>query len=184
MRAREFLPEKINDTVLEPNFRLQRRMKNGLVIQARGRKRYPDMPNSRGVEIEIFDPAADPELRWPVADVSFSAKQDPDTGEWYLSSLSTGTKEPYRRQGLASAMYNFARMLGNDLRGSRLQTKQGEDFWQRGGAGAGRPLELDDEPEYRSEPPPPPAPPPSPRPQGFWPRWKRLLFPDNKLARN
>jgi hypothetical protein len=48
--------------------------------------------------------------------------------------------------------------------------------------GAGRPLELSDEPEYRSEPPPPAPEPPPPRPRGFMQRWKRLLMPDRKVA--
>ena len=183
MRAQEFLPEKINDAVLEPDFRLQRRMKNGLVIQARGQKRYSDMPDSRGVKIEIFDPATDPELRWPVADVSFAAKQDRNTGEWYLSSLNTGTKEAYRRRGLASAMYNFARMLDNEVRPSRLQTHAGADFWQQGGAGAGKPLELSDEPVFRSEPPPPPPEPTKPQPQGFLQRWRRILAPGHDIKK-
>ena len=177
MRAQEFIPEKINPDTIQPGFEITRRMKNGYVIRAQAK----DIYENGGIEVEIFDPREDPDLRWPIADVRFKVKQDANTGEWYMSSLSTGTKEKYRRQGLASAMYNFARMLGNDLRASRLQTQQGEDFWQKGGAGAGRALELDDEPEYTSEPPPPPPPPPPPRPQGLLHRWRRVLFPQQQV---
>ena len=179
MRAQEFLPEKINPDTIDPDFDIKRRMKNGMVIRARGKKIWADMPDFRGVDIEVYDAKEDPELRWPIASTSFKAKQDEKTGEWFMYSLNTGTKERYRRQGIASAMYNFARMLGNDVKPSRLQTHQGQDFWQKGGAGAGRSLELDDEPEYVSEPPPPPPPPREPaRPRGFLQRWRRLLFPD------
>jgi hypothetical protein len=136
------LDEAINPETLEPGFEIKRTMKNGLLIRARGRKRYADMPDVIGLDVEIFDPKRDANLRYPVADTHFKAKQDPDTGEWFLSSLSTGTKEEYRRQGLASAMYNFARLLGNELRASRIQSRAGEDFWKKGGAGAGRSLEL------------------------------------------
>ena len=177
MRAHEFIPEKINPETIEPGFERTRRMKNGYVIRARASNAYSD----GGIEVQVFDVKDDPRMIWPIADVRFKVKADPDTGELFLSSLSTGTKERYRRQGLAGAMYNFARMLGNDIRASRLQTDQGRAFWQ-GGAGAGRPLELSDEPEYRSEPPPPAPEPPPPRPRGFIQRWKRLLMPDRKVA--
>ena len=36
MRAYEFIPEKINPDTIEPGFEITRRMKNGLVIRARG----------------------------------------------------------------------------------------------------------------------------------------------------
>ena len=136
------LGEAVNPDTLEQGFEIKRTMKNGLIIRARGRKRYPDMPDVIGLDVEIFDPKHDANLRYPVADTHFKAKQDPNTGEWFLSSLSTGTKEEYRRQGLASAMYNFARALGNELRASRIQSRAGEDFWKKGAAGQGRPLEL------------------------------------------
>ena len=139
----ENLTEKINPETMEPGFVVTRRMKNGYIIRARGKKRYSDMPDDIGIEVEIIDPNY--HERYPVADARFKAKQDPDTGEWFLSSLSTGTLEKYRRQGLASAMYNFARALGNDLRASRIQSRAGEDFWKKGGAGQGRPLQLEPE---------------------------------------
>jgi hypothetical protein len=184
MRAHEFIPEKINPETIKPGFEITRRMKNGLVIRARGDSIPEEESDYLGVKIQIYDPKDDPELRWSIADARFRARQDPNTGEWYMYSVSTGTKERYRRQGLASAMYNFARMLGNDLKPSRLQTQAGEDFWKQGGAGAGRPLELSDEPEYKIEPPPPPKPPPAPPPQprGFMQRWKRLLMPDKEVT--
>jgi len=173
MRAHEFIPEKINPETIQPGFERVRRMKNGYVIRARAKDLYDD----GGIEIEVFDPQEDPELRWPIADVRFKVKHD-DTGEPFLASLSTGTKERYRRQGLAAAMYNFARMLGNEVRPSRLQTDQGRAFWQ-GGAGAGRELELTDEPVYQAPTPSPKAEPePEPRPRGFLQRWRRLLMPD------
>ena len=184
MRAQEFIPEKINPETIHPDFDIKRRMKNGMVIRARGHKIWPDMPDFRGVEITVYDAVQDPGLRWPIASSNFKAKQDEKTGEWFMYSLNTGTNEPYRRQGLASAMYNFVRMLGNDVKPSRLQTRQGQDFWRQGGAGAGRSLELDDEPEYVSDPLPLPTPPREPiRPRGFFQRWRRLLFPDTDATK-
>lgn len=136
----EQITEKINPDTVEPGFEISREMKNGMIIRARALKRFPDMPEHQGIEVLVIDPKYHERL--PVADARFKAKQDPETGEWYLASLSTGTLESYRRQGLASAMYNFARTLGNDILPSRLQTQAGRDFWKQGGAGAGRPLEI------------------------------------------
>ena len=187
MRAQEFIPEKINPDTIEPGFEITRRMKNGLVIRARGDSlpsNNPAYPDYFGVKIQVYDPKDDPELRWSIADARFRARQDPETGEWYMYSVSTGTKERYQRQGIASAMYNFARMLGNDLKPSRLQTDKGRAFWQQGGAGAGRDLELTDEPVYQAPPPPPPKaePEPEPRPRGFLQRWRKILAPDRAMA--
>jgi hypothetical protein len=47
-----------------------------------------------------------------------------------LESLSTDVDPAYQRQGIASTMYAYARMLGNTIHPSILQTKQGEKMWK------------------------------------------------------
>jgi hypothetical protein len=45
--------------------------------------------------------------------------------------------DEYQRQGIASAMYNFARELGNEIQPSKNRTPMGKAFWAAG-AGTGR----------------------------------------------
>jgi hypothetical protein len=47
-----------------------------------------------------------------------------------LESLSTDVDPAYQRQGIASTMYAYARMLGNTIHPSIVQTKQGEKMWK------------------------------------------------------
>ena len=72
-------------------------------------------------------------------------------------------------------MYNFARMLGNDVIPGVSQTAQGQAFWQKGAAGQGRDLELTDVPEPVTAEPEVKE--PTPRKTSFGDRWRRLLWP-------
>jgi hypothetical protein len=47
-----------------------------------------------------------------------------------LESLNTDVDPAYQRQGIASTMYAYARMLGNTIHPSIVQTKQGEKMWK------------------------------------------------------
>lgn len=48
-----------------------------------------------------------------------------------LEALDLSVQPAHRQKGLASAMYAFARELGNDLAPSRLQTGMGKQFWSK-----------------------------------------------------
>lgn len=47
-----------------------------------------------------------------------------------MSATMVGTKEGYRRRGLANEVYKFAAELGNDIIPSRVQTQQGKAMWK------------------------------------------------------
>lgn len=166
-------------------------MANGFILQAEAMEPYADDPDPymralRGVEIRVFDPESKNWMhqKYGIAEVRFLARQDHVTGEWNLRPTMLQVSERYRRQGIASAMYNFARRLGNDVVPGAAQTDMGRAFWQ-GGAGQGRSLDVSDIPE-----PPPASPTAEPeitaqttsaRPSGWRDRWRRRLFP-NKSA--
>lgn len=54
-------------------------------------------------------------------------KRDPSAD--YLESGGTEVDPAYRNKGVASTMYAYAKMLGNDVRPSYNQTSQGQAMW-------------------------------------------------------
>jgi hypothetical protein len=188
MRAQEFIPERVNAEVIEPGYSVRRQLPNGLIIQADAMTPFLDDPDPylrdlRGVTIRVFDPNSDSWIhdKFGIAEVRFLARQDKTTGEWNLRPSGVQVNPKYQRQGIASAMYNFARMLGNDVMPGVAQTAQGEAFWKKGAAGQGRDLELTDvpEPEKPAEPQDKDAPQSK---ETFSDKWRRLLFPKRSMA--
>ena len=196
MRAQDFLKEnqqgvteKVNREVVTPGFSIRRQMPNGMIIKAEANKVYandpdPVMRDLRGVTITVFDPRAEDwhTQRYGIASVRFIARPDVDTGEWVLRPTGVEVKSEYRRQGIASAMYNFARRLGNDIAPGLAQTDQGRAFWQKGAGGVGRDIEFRDVPDEPVTPEPDPEQQIPPRRTGFLGRWQRLLMPDRTMA--
>ena len=188
MRAQEFIPERVNAEVIEPGYSVRRQLPNGLIIQADAMTPFLDDPDPylrdlRGVTIRVFDPNSDSWIhdKFGIAEVRFLARQDKKTGEWNLRPSGVQVNPKFQRQGIASAMYNFARMLGNDVMPGVAQTAQGEAFWKKGAAGQGRDLELTDvpEPEKPAEPQDKDAPQSK---ETFSDKWRRLLFPKRSMA--
>ncbi len=155
MRASEFtkqeLDEKVNPRVVEPGFTAEKRLGNRYVMKAQARYTGEPGDDLRGLIIKVYDTKAKPTmLNWGIGMTRFVARQDPTTQDWYLVSSTTHVDDRYQRQGLASAMYNWARELGNDIEPSSNRTKMGKHFWEKG-AGAGR--EFVDQPPEISAPP-------------------------------
>jgi hypothetical protein len=61
-----------------------------------------------------------------IGDVFFNFYFDPDT----LKSQSTWVNPNYRDQGIATTMYAYAKMLGNDVMPHPDQTDAGERMWR------------------------------------------------------
>jgi ribosomal protein S18 acetylase RimI-like enzyme len=49
----------------------------------------------------------------------------------HLEALDLFVDKNFRRRGLATEMYKFARELGNDIRPSSKQLGNGKDFWKK-----------------------------------------------------
>lgn len=62
------------------------------------------------------------EIAWAIFEIN-------DDGET-LSSKDTYVNIAYRRQGIATRMYDWARSLGNDIIKSRFVTPAGGKFWK------------------------------------------------------
>ena len=155
MRASEFtkqeLDEKVNPRVVEPGFTAEKRLGNRYVMKAEARYTGEPGDDLRGLIIKVYDTKAKPTmLNWGIGMTRFVARQDPTTQDWYLVSSTTHVDDRYQRQGLASAMYNWARELGNDIEPSSNRTKMGKHFWEKG-AGAGREF-VDQPPETAASP--------------------------------
>jgi hypothetical protein len=192
MRAQEFVQEKINPDAIKDGFEIERQLPNGFTIRATGIHPWkddpdPDMRETRGINVRVFDPAEKNWVsqRYGIAEVTFYARLNKKTGEWNLRPAMLNVHERYRRQGLASAMYNFARSLGNDIVPGTAQTDMGQAFW-KGGAGLGKEIEFKDMPKPAPEPEKQPEPEikrePEKRPEvkrepGWLQRWSRLLQP-------
>ena len=156
MRASEFanqLNEKINEKVVEPGFTAEKWINGQYLLRAVARETNDPNDNLRGLIITAHDPKSNSSFSdtWGIGMVRFVARQDKQTGDWYLVSSSTSVNNKYQRQGIASAMYQWARELGNDIEPSSNRTAQGQHFWNRG-AGVGRQF-TDQQPEpAKSEP--------------------------------
>lgn len=133
------LNEKINDRVIEPGFTAEKWINRRYLLRAVARKSDDPNDNLRGLIITAHDPETKSSFSdlWGIGMVRFVARQDKQTGDWYLVSSNTSVNKKYQRQGIASAMYQWARELGNDIEPSSNRTDQGKSFWASG-AGVGR----------------------------------------------
>lgn len=146
MRAREFAVEAINPATVKPGFKKEKWYQGRYLLRATAREpEAGEKDPTLGLIIKAYDPkTTSAVLSSGIAHARFIVSGDQMKVSWVYVS------DEYQRQGIASAMYNFARELGNDIAPSRAQTDQGQAFWAAG-AGVGR--STPDEP-----PPPEPAP--------------------------
>jgi GNAT superfamily N-acetyltransferase len=158
MRAHEFVSEDYNLKTVTPGFKKEKWYKGRylMVAQARVSDRYEE-GRIRGLIITVFDPKSK-SIFFGSGGIA-SARFIVVGNHMEVSAVQVATE--YQRQGIASAMYNFARELGNDVKPSRNQSDKGKAFWAKG-AGVGR--ETPDEP-------PPPEPPPEPATAAAKPDW-------------
>ena len=145
MRAREFIPEGIhkNTAMASGEYFWQKN---------RGEERIweginPDILNKRfshtqvignytykaSVEIFLDDPLlnikaydGNKEIGHTLFQI-FDWEDNPDEG--YMESGGTEVDPNYRNKGVASTMYAYAKMLGNDINPSSQRTSQGKAMW-------------------------------------------------------
>ena len=130
MRASEFLPEKINYDSLKPGIKWHKKVLGKYNLFAHTK----DDPEHPGILVYVTD-KDDPESANSLDAIGFG-RFVPYKDNIETSFVSVKTR--YQRQGIASAMYNFVRELGNDIAPSKAQSKDAKAFWAAG-AGVGRP---------------------------------------------
>jgi hypothetical protein len=171
LREEGVIDEYVNKDTVTPGFKKEKWIMGGkykLVATARDRKNNKD---AEGLIIKVIDPEDTSAFRpGEVGSVRLIVKGDGSYDDRALSASLLGVDDDHQRKGLASAMYQFARELGNSIIPSNAQTDMGKAFWQ-GGAGISKdfPEELPPEPEAKQEPA---------EPEVKKPFWKRLFKED------
>lgn len=81
-----------------------------------------------GLVISAYDPNK-PEGQQYIGKAVFLLHTEEDNEQW-LESEDTEIDDEYQRKGVASAMYAYAKMLGNDIRPSPYQSLAGKNMWR------------------------------------------------------
>lgn len=138
MRAAEFIQEKISKDVLDPNFYAEKVIElpelGKLKLVAKNYKAPPRVPQFvvnvstlEGEDIGYFRFVVvdyDPDPRYRIFS-RFQKQKDP-----YVIGGNVTVWREYQRKGIASAVYNWVRSWGNDIRPSPTQTDAGRAMWR------------------------------------------------------
>ena len=124
MRANEFITETINPDILNPNFQHEQEI-NGMMYSA---KTGP-MSNA-GKQLYLTIECRNPEIPDRIAGMAVFIIMDTIKGQW-LESMDTYVVGDYKMSGIASTMYAYAKMLGNDIKPSAYQSQMGKQMWRK-----------------------------------------------------
>jgi hypothetical protein len=123
--------ETINPDILNPKFKHEQRIGKFLYTATteQGRQLAEPYPGAPGkppytvywLRIKSFD--GDRQIGFATFQV-----HGKDSKQW-LESFKTEVNGPYRSQGVASTMYAYAKMLGNDIKPSPTQDPDGKAMW-------------------------------------------------------
>jgi hypothetical protein len=121
MRATEFINEEINPDITNPKF------KHSLEIDG--------LDYTATVEPDKFSPQGGLRLVIKCVDKAthagtgkFNVHENSKGDQWLESSI-TWVNPNYRGQNIASNIYAYAKMLGNDIKPSSDRTPAGKDMW-------------------------------------------------------
>ena len=129
MKTRDIL-EKVNDATVTPGFYAEKPIMGGrYILKARAKESPGMLP---GLLVSVYDTKKphrgtgflEREGMSGIASFRFLARPD---GTMYSSS--SGVDPEYQRQGIATAVYQFVRSLGNTIKPSTAQTDQGRAMW-------------------------------------------------------
>ena len=121
MRANEFLPEKVNQSVFQRGFEKTKPYGKYTLIAKPGDMPYIPGKKARASDqfrIEAYHGKA--MIGW----VNFLPTQ-----KGSLEAMDLFVNEEHRLKGIAKAMYKFATDLKNDITPSPMQTPDGKAFW-------------------------------------------------------
>jgi GNAT superfamily N-acetyltransferase len=123
VETNEGLNEKINKEIFTPDWEEHSTILDGKYNIVAKIKYYGTIPN---LFIQVFDPESD--SKEPIAYVRFRI-----TGMLWWKNLEAGmvhVVQKYRRQGIATALYQYAKKLGNTIKPSTAQLPDGKGLWQ------------------------------------------------------
>lgn len=134
MRAIDFIQEKINDNIVDHDFYAEKNIQlpevGDLKLVAYSLKK--DLPPQ--FKVDVINPQGDKisYFRFIVMDYEpetkfklFARKTDP-----YVIGGNVSVWSEYQRKGIASAVYNWIRSMGNDIRPSTTQSDAGRAMWR------------------------------------------------------
>jgi hypothetical protein len=126
MRANEFITETVNPDILDPRFTHTQEI-GDYTYQAS----YYALREGSGLQISAYIGENTPDNRIGLAVFKISEEGwDGELNGPYLTSLNTWVADEFQKQGIASTMYAYAKMLGNDVRPSKLQLDPGKAMWK------------------------------------------------------
>lgn len=119
MRALEFINEEINSDILNPEFKHKQKIGNFLYTAQ-------TYKSESGFNAYLFIRCYDRNKL--IGNVNFLVRVF--AGKKWLESQHTNVDSNYQQQGIASTMYAYAKMLGNDVKPSKYQSDMGKDMWK------------------------------------------------------
>jgi hypothetical protein len=132
MRACEFISETVNpETLGDPNQHTGPLWKHEVRIGDFNYKaeHYLGLGDIPGLVISAYDPRK-PKGQQYIGKAVFLLHTEEDNEQW-LESEDTEVEEEYRNKGVASTMYAYAKMLGNDIKPSAYQSQAGKSMWRQ-----------------------------------------------------
>ena len=122
MRASEFINEEINPDVLDPRFSHTQKIGDytykAFALQS---------PGVKFLRVQAFVNESDNAMD-RIGQVLFRITDDERGG--HLESINTFVAYEYQKKGIASTMYAYAKMLGNDIQPSKNQLPPGKAMWK------------------------------------------------------
>ena len=118
------ISETVNDKLFFSGYEKKKEVLNGdvVLVASAGYVGYGAKPNFRSKQFRIVAKSKKgTEIGW----VNFEKHED------HLEALDLNIIPAFRRKGIATEMYKFAKELGNDIAPSKLQTSMGKLFWNR-----------------------------------------------------
>lgn len=116
-----FISEKVNDSLFKTGYEKKKVLDNGRFLLATCGICTKGEPESNQFIIRVYDE----NKPLPLGHVTFLRVGD------HLEAQDVVVQPKFRRQGLATEMYKFARELGNTIKKSNKLTPLGQAFWSK-----------------------------------------------------
>jgi hypothetical protein len=122
MRAQEFVKEYVNKDVLQPGWHAETPIRNGELTLKASVKSDEYLDNKPRLWIEICDHQN--------RRVAFARFNVHGLFSKALKASMVHVDDEYRRQGIATIIYNYVHNLGNTIKPSFIQLGPGKEMWK------------------------------------------------------